>query len=133
MSQNPNISRIISQKLTKPLDVFTHVSEYNGTIYVSCIQGFLPGTFTLPKNIEEEAQQMMWNLETILKESHSSLRNIIKLTLFFSNMARDFQVVNSVINNFSPINPPSRSSIGVSQLPVDCKVVIDCIAAKNSL
>jgi|HubBroStandDraft_1064217.scaffolds.fasta_scaffold202064_1 2-iminobutanoate/2-iminopropanoate deaminase len=118
----------LSKKLIKPLPTFSHAVIHNNLIYTSCIQGFL-NSGELPANIEEEARQMFLNLKTLLEECDSNLSQILKMTLFFSDLERDFLVVNQVINNLFS-NSPARSSIGVKELPRACKIVVECIAIK---
>lgn len=124
------MEHIISKILSKPLPVFSHATQYNDLIFTSCIQGFAPGSFALPEEVEKECEQMLLNLKTILLEAKSDLGHVLKMTLFFSHLDRDFLLVNQVVNQFFRENPPARSSIGVAELPRGCRVVVECIAVK---
>ncbi|WP_163833804.1 Rid family hydrolase [Spartinivicinus ruber] len=124
------IKRVKSNQLSVPLPVFTHASIFNDIIYTSCIQGFKPGHLEpISQEASDQAKQIMENLSLLLEESGSNLSNIIKMTLFFTNLDDDFQSVNQVINSYFPTDAPARSSLGVSHLPKDCKIVIECMAA----
>lgn len=70
---------------------------------------------------------MMKNLDTLLKGIGSDFDSLLKMTLFFTDMARDFPSVNEVVNRYIPENSPARSSIGVAALPRACQVVVDCV------
>lgn len=120
---------ILSTTLSKPLPIFTHATEHNGLIFTSCIQGFSPDSFELSADVAEEALQMFKNLAIILKESGSDMDHILKMTIFFSHLDRDFFIVNKVIDEVFSKKPPARSSIGVAELPRGCKVVVECVAA----
>jgi 2-iminobutanoate/2-iminopropanoate deaminase len=115
--------------VTKPLPVFSHATVHNGIVYVSCIQGFVPGTFDFPSvSPEDQARQALRNLQVVLEEAGSSLSHVLKITIFMTDM-RDFAKINDAVNEAWPEKPPARSSIAVLELPRNAKVVIEAIAA----
>ena len=123
-----NIQHITSKTLTKPLPVYTHATIHKGIVYVSCIQGFVPGSFDLAKDIREEARQAFHNLKTILEEVGSSVHHVLKITIYMSNM-RDFEQINDAENEVFPESAPARSSIAVKELPHDARVAVEAVAA----
>lgn len=130
------ITHYLCEALTKPLPVYSHATIYRGVAQISAVQGFVPGTFSFPQAevttesaVAAEADQMMQNLAAILLGVGSDFGKILKMTLYFTDMARDFVAVNEVINRYIPEHSPARSSIGVAALPRACKVVVDCCAA----
>jgi 2-iminobutanoate/2-iminopropanoate deaminase len=124
------IKRIVSNDLTKPLSIYSHAVIYHESIYISAVQGFVPGTFEFPQTgVAAEAEQMMKNLSVILSDAGSSFDKLLKITLYFVNLKNDFLPVNEVVNKYIPNNSPARSSIEVSGLPRGARVVIDCVAA----
>ncbi len=132
----PAITRYLCEALTKPLPVYSHATIYRGVAQISAVQGFVPGTFSFPQAeapthtaVAAEADQMMQNLGEILSGIGSDFTKILKMTLYFTDMARDFAAVNEVVNRYIPQHSPARSSIGVAALPRACKVVVDCCAA----
>ena len=61
---------------------------------------------------------MMQNLSRILKGIGSDFDKILKMTLYFTNMERDFAAVNEVVNRYIPEHSPARSSLkGFIALP----------------
>jgi 2-iminobutanoate/2-iminopropanoate deaminase len=126
-----SIAHIISDKLTKPLPLYTHATVHNGVVYVSCQQGFIPGTFEFPSPAPaDQARQSLANLKVILEQAGSSLRHVLKITIFMTDM-RDFPAINEVVNEAFPELPPARSSIAVTALPREAKVAIEVIAAQT--
>ena len=124
------IARYLCPELTKPLPVYSHATVHQGVAQVSAVQGFVPGTFTFPDGgVAAEADQMMRNLTKILQGVGSDLAKILKMTLYFTDMAQDFAAVNEVVNRYIPQHSPARSSIGVAALPRAARVVVDCCAA----
>lgn len=124
------IVRYVCPALTKPLPIYSHATIHAGVAQISAVQGFVPGTFGFPEGgVAAEAEQMMRNLGEILAGVGGGFDRILKMTLFFSDMARDFPAVNEVVNRFIPEHSPARSSIGVAALPRGCHVVVDCSVA----
>lgn len=120
---------IVCKSLTKPLPIYSHAAIHNGIVYVSGVQGFIPGTFEfVSEDPKEQARQVLKNMRVILEEAGSSMENVLKLTILMIN-ADDFPQINEAVNEAFPENPPARSSIMVAQLPKGAEIVIDAIAA----
>ncbi|MFN5095847.1 MAG: RidA family protein [Limnohabitans sp.] len=133
LATEERIERFVCGSITKPLSIYSHAVIYHGTVHISAVQGFIPGTFEFPQGgIVAEASQMMRNLSSILEDVDSALSKILKMVFYFKNMEKDFIFVNEVINLYIPDNSPARSSIGVSALPRNARVVVDCLVATNS-
>lgn len=80
------------------------------------------------RNIQEETRQVLANLKEILVEAGSSLENVVKATVFITNMD-DFPEVNKVYEEFFPKQAlPARSCVEVSELAKGAKVEIEAIA-----
>jgi 2-iminobutanoate/2-iminopropanoate deaminase len=128
-SRDGAVRHITCTDITTPLPIFSHATVHNGIAYVSCIQGFVPGTFEFPSgSAVDQARQALANLKVVLEQAGSSLRQVLKITIFMTDM-RDFPKINEAVNEAFPENPPARSSIAVAELPRDAKVVIEAIAA----
>ena len=80
-------------------------------------------------SIGEETKQCVRNLEAVLIEAGSGLDQIIRTTIYVTNMD-DFAEVNDAYGSFFPSDPPARATVGVSALPKGARVEIDCIAAR---
>jgi 2-iminobutanoate/2-iminopropanoate deaminase len=73
-----------------------------------------------------EAQQILENIGHLLDSSGSSLRNIVKMTVFVYDML-EFQNVHGVLRKFFPEAPPALTVCG-AQLSFGLKIEIECIA-----
>ncbi|WP_406694680.1 RidA family protein [Singulisphaera sp. Ch08] len=123
------VRHIICDRVTKPLPLYSHATVHNGVVYVSALQGFIPGTFDFPSPAPaDQARQALANLKLILEQAGSSLSHVLKITIFMTDM-RDFPKINEVVNEVFPESPPARSSIAVAEIPRDAKVAIETIAA----
>lgn len=76
----------------------------------------------------EQTRKVMDNLSAVLQASGAGLNNIVKTTIYLSDMD-DFAAVNEVYAGYFDAEPPARATVQVSRLPKDVKVEIDAIAA----
>ncbi|MCL2043005.1 MAG: RidA family protein [Treponema sp.] len=97
----------------------------SGQIPISVGTGEVVGT-----TIKEQAEQVIKNLEAVLKAAGSSLAHVIKTTCFLVNMD-DFACFNDVYEKYFP-GRPARSTVAVKQLPKNVLVEIDAIAEIHS-
>ena len=80
-------------------------------------------------NINDETEQVMKNLDDVLKAAGMDFSNVVKSTIFLKNMS-DFPNVNEVYGTRFSSLPPARETVEVSRLPKDVNVEISCIAVK---
>ena len=79
--------------------------------------------------IEVQAEQVLKNLEAVLAANNMTFANVIKTTVFLTDLA-DFSVVNGIYATRFPENPPARSCVQVAGLPGGSKIEIELIACK---
>jgi 2-iminobutanoate/2-iminopropanoate deaminase len=131
-SRDGAVRHVTCDEITKPLPIFSHATVHNGVVYVSCIQGFLPGTFEFPSlDPQDQARQALANMKVVLEQAGSSLSHVLKITIFMTDM-RDFPKINEAVNEAFPERPPARSSVAVAELPRGAKVLIEAIAAVSN-
>ena len=75
-----------------------------------------------------EISQVLTNLNAVLKSGGSSLKKAIKLTVFLTDLSY-FPQVNEVFKKFFPENPPARSVVQVSALPMNAKIEIEAVGS----
>jgi len=79
-------------------------------------------------DFKSEISQVLTNLNAVLKSGGSSLKKAVKLTVFLTDLSY-FPQVNEVFNDFFPENPPARSAVQVSALPLNAKIEIEAIGS----
>ena len=79
-------------------------------------------------DFKSEISQVLTNLNGVLKSGGSSLKKAIKLTVFLTDLSY-FPQVNEVFKEFFPENPPARSAVQVSALPMDAKIEIEAVGS----
>lgn len=77
--------------------------------------------------IEEQTRQVMQNLSQVLEAAGSSLADVVKTTIFVTDIG-DFATVNQVYGSFFAADPPARSTVQVAALPLGARVEIETVA-----
>lgn len=121
---------INSTKAPAPLGPYSQAVKMGSTLYVS---GQIPIDQTkgelVEGSIEEETDQVMKNLSYILEEAGYAFSDVLKCSIFVSDMG-NFAKVNGVYGKYFPENPPARETVEVSALPKGVNVEISCIASR---
>jgi 2-iminobutanoate/2-iminopropanoate deaminase len=113
-----------------PIGPYNQAVYINDTLYVSGQIPLDPEKGELVKNsIEDQTLQVMKNLQAILKEADMDFSNVVKCSIFITNM-KDFPRINEVYGGFFSSDPPARETIQVAALPMFVDVEISCIAVK---
>lgn len=79
--------------------------------------------------IQDETEKVMENLAAILKEAGMDFSNVVKSTIFITDM-NQFAQINEVYGKYFPANAPARETVQVAALPKFVNVEISVIAAK---
>lgn len=121
---------INTNKAPKAIGPYSQAIEANGLVITS---GQLPidpatGEFA-PGGIKEQTRQSLTNAKAILEETGISMANVMKTTVFLSDM-NNFAAMNEVYAEFFSEPFPARSAIAVKTLPKNALVEVECIAAK---
>lgn len=78
-------------------------------------------------DIQTQSRQVLDNLKAVLEASGAGLENVVKTTVFLSDM-NDFAAMNEIYAEYFPQNPPARSAVQVARLPKDVRIEIECVA-----
>ena len=113
------------------------VGPYNQAIAASGQLVFVAGQIALDPqtgaivgegDVVRQTEQVMANLEAILKEAGATFADVVRTTVFLADM-NDFAAVNSIYaRHFDEATAPARACVQVARLPKDVRVEIDCIA-----
>ncbi|MBK6397385.1 MAG: RidA family protein [Bacteroidetes bacterium] len=113
-----------------PIGPYNQAVEVNNTLYVSGQIAINPADGNLVMlNILREATQVLENISAILKEAGYSFSDVVKTTIFLSDM-NNFSAVNDVYANYFTDNFPARETVEVAGLPKNVNVEISVIAVK---
>ncbi len=101
----------------------------NGIAYISGQIAFDPQTGKIQMDdIQSETDQVLHNLGAVLQACNSSYEQVIKCTIFMTNM-NDYAAINAVYARYFPAETaPAREAVAVKSLPRFVRVEISCIA-----
>ena len=109
---------------------YSHAVAAGGLLFTSGQIALVPETGALVGDtIEEQTEQVLKNLEAVLAAHQMTFADVVKTTVFLTDLA-DFAVVNRIYGTRFPSAPPARSCVQVAALPAGAKVEIELIAAK---
>lgn len=78
-------------------------------------------------DVATQTERVLKNLEAVLQVVDSGLFQVVKTTVYMTNLD-DFSAMNEVYARFFQVDPPARATVEVSRLPKGVLVEIDCIA-----
>jgi 2-iminobutanoate/2-iminopropanoate deaminase len=124
--------RVNTTNAPAALGPYSQAIVLNGIVYTAGQVGIDPAAGKLVEGgIEEQTHQVLKNLTAVLEAAGTSLANVVKTTVFISDMA-NFAAMNGVYSQyFNADPPPARSTVQVAGLPVAAMVEIECVAAIN--
>ncbi len=100
----------------------------NGFVYTAGQGGLIPGTKTIVEGgVAAQTHQVFANIKAILEAAGSSLDQVVKTTVFLTNI-NDFAEMNAVYATYFGSEPPARSTVEVSNLPMGIVVEIETVA-----
>lgn len=121
---------INTSKAPDPIGPYNQAILVNNTLYISgqvCIDA---ATGNLKnKDLQEETHQVMHNLKVILEEAEMSFDNVIKTSIFLTDMHR-FAEVNEIYGSYFKTDFPTRETVQVAALPKFVNVEISMIATR---
>jgi 2-iminobutanoate/2-iminopropanoate deaminase len=79
------------------------------------------------EDVTEQTHQVLKNLSAVLQAAGSSLKAVVKTTVFVADM-NDFAAMNAVYAEYFTENFPARATVEAARLPKDARVEIECIA-----
>ena len=113
----------------EPIGPYNQAVLVGNTLYTSGQIAINPETSELViDDISKETHQVMRNLEAVLAEANMNFENVIKTTIFISDM-HNFSKINEVYATyFNSETAPARETVEVANLPKFVNVEISCIA-----
>ena len=118
---------IFTQKAPKAIGPYSQAVKAGGFLFVSGQIPINPETGDLmTSSIEEQANQVILNLKSICEAAGSGLEDIVKLTIYLTDLG-NFAKVNEAMLEYFPEPYPARATVEISALPLGVNVEIDAI------
>jgi 2-iminobutanoate/2-iminopropanoate deaminase len=122
---------IITSKAPAPIGPYNQAILKGNTLYTSGQIALNPETGELVlTDIKTETQQVMKNMKAVLEAANMTFDDVVKTTIFITDM-NDFGQINDVYGSyFNEDNAPARETVQVAKLPKNVHVEISMIAVK---
>lgn len=120
--------RIQTDNAPAAIGPYSQAISANGFLFVS---GQIPinpanGEF-VPGGVTEQTEQVLKNLSAVLEAAGSSLRKVVKTTVFLADMS-EFAEMNQVYGKYFEDTPPARATVAAAGLPRNARVEIEAVA-----
>ena len=121
---------IYTNEAPEPIGPYSQAVQAGSFLFISGQVAINPATGNVDaKEISEETFQVMKNLTAILHEAQMDFNNVIKTTIFLSDMSH-FATVNEIYAGFFTGDYPARETVAVKGLPKNVNVEISMIASR---
>jgi 2-aminomuconate deaminase len=131
---------IHTSKAPEPVGLYPHARRVGNLLFLSGVGPRKPGTKVIPgvivdgqgnavgHDIEIQCHSVFENIRNILEESGTSWDNLIDITVFLTDMKRDFDTYNKIYADYFSQNQPCRTTVEISSLPTPIAIELKCIA-----
>jgi 2-iminobutanoate/2-iminopropanoate deaminase len=110
---------------------YAQAIEAGNLIFTSGQIPLRPDGTLVEGGIAEQVKQVLANLDAVLKAAGVDRKNVVKSTIYLTNLA-DFETVNAIYGEFFGDHKPARTTIQVAALPKGAQVEIEMIALKSN-
>jgi len=128
---NPDIKLVNTAAAPIPPGPFSHATIVGSWVHTSGMGGLDPKTGeVVSDDVVAQTEQAVRNVEAILAEADCTLADVVKVTLYLTDMA-DYGRVNAVYEKAFAPNKPARTCVAVSALPVRERMKFDTVAHRK--
>ena len=132
--------KFMSDKAPKPVGAYPHARKAGNLLFLSGVgprnknSNEIPGVDldkdgnVISHDIEIQCHAVFNNIRIILEESGSKWDNLVDVTVFLTDMERDFDTYNRIYADYFKSNQPCRTTVGVTSLPTPIAIELKCIA-----
>jgi len=119
---------VLTSRGPKPIGPYSQAIKANGFLFVSGQVALDPqsGEFA-GADVRQQTERVLENLKAILEAAGSSLKHVVKTTVFLKDM-NEFPAMNETYARYFSATPPARSTVQAARLPKDALVEIDAVA-----
>ena len=115
-------------KAPKPVGTYPHSKKVGDFLFLSGIGSRRQSDNSIPENFEDECRSVFENIRIVLEESSSGLQDLIDVTVFLTNMDKDFKTFNELYKDYFKDINPCRTTVEVKSLPTPISIELKCIA-----
>ncbi len=132
--------KIEASNAPKPVGAYPHARKVGNLLFLSGIGPRDPETDGVPGlvqsksgtyeafDFEAQCHSVFQNVRTVLEASGAKWENLVDVTVFLTDMKRDFQTYNRVYAEYFKDTMPCRTTVGIDALPTEIAIELKCIA-----
>jgi len=132
---------VVSGRAPEPVGPFPHAKRVGNLLFLSGIgprkrnSKEIPGVSFGPDgevasyDIEKQCRAVLANVRTVLEDAGADWEQIVDVTVFLTDMKRDFQTFNRVYGEHFRDNRPARTTVEVNRLPTPIAIELKVIAS----
>ncbi len=136
------MSKVNTDKAAKPLGAYPHARKVGNLLFLSGIGSRNAITNSIPGleldsdgniykyDFEAECHQVFANVKAVLEASGSSWNKIVDITVFLTNMKKDFPVYNKIYSEYFIDTQACRTTVEVKSLPTPIAIELKVIATQ---
>jgi|TARA_R100000750_G_scaffold56626_1_gene43237 reactive intermediate/imine deaminase len=117
---------IHSDNAPAAIGTYSQAIKAGNTVYMSGQIPLDPKTMELVDGFEAQTVQVFENLKAVAEAAGGSLKDIVKLNIFLTDLG-NFATVNEVMSRYFRQPYPARAAIGIAALPKDAQVEMDAV------
>lgn len=121
----PNKAVIHTDRAPEAIGTYSQAIKVNSTVYLSGQIPLIPETMEMVQgDFAAEVDQVFKNLAAVCEASGGSLQDMVKLTIYLTNLD-NFPIVNEAMARYFNTPYPARAAVGINQLPKGAQVEAD--------
>lgn len=129
-----------SDKAPEPVGAYPHARKVGNLLFLSGVGPRKRGSKEIPGvtldahgnivsyDIEQQCHSVFQNVRYVLEASGSRWENLVDVTVFLTNMKKDFPIFNKIYAEYFKENQPCRTTIEINALPTPIAIELKCIA-----
>ena len=117
---------ISTQAAPAAIGPYSQAIQVDKLVYISGQIGLDPVTGQLQEGFEKQVHQAFQNLQAVAEAAGASLANVVKCTLFLTDLSQ-FSRANAIMQEYVPPPYPARSTVGVASLPRGAQFEVEAI------
>ncbi len=133
-------TKIEAGNAPKPVGLYPHARRVGNLLFLSGIGPRDPETNAVPGlkqsaggnytefDFEAQCHSVFRNVKLVLEDSGATWADLVDVTVFLTDMKRDFPIYNRIYAEYFKDNQPCRTTVGIDSLPTPIAIELKCIA-----
>lgn len=117
-----------SKRAPTPVGLYPHARRVGNLLFLSGVGPREPGTNAIPEDFEGQCHSVFRNVRAVLEDAGSSWDELVDVTVYLTDMKKDFQTYNRIYAEYFKDNRPCRTTLGIVSLPTPIAIELKCIA-----